>query len=413
MSNSLLPTTQAQVSGHRFLRRRVEHGLVLGDVRMIHDPLRSRSRAMLFGIVATVLVGLGAGLLAWLNPNADPGDSVVLRADNGTLYVRVDDRVHPVANLASARIIAGNPEDPASIGEEHLAGLTRGAPIGIPGAPGLIADPEDLSARPWAACWDGQADTVTVLAGAPTRAFGAEQAMLAAAPDGGEWVLTSDGRISLPPEPEREGRVLRRALGITPETPRAQPPPEVLSALTEVPAWQAPADLPEILRTGAGDWLLRGGALTAVTPTQADILADLGAPERDMERTKIADYPDSDLGTPHLPAQEPEWLDPEVAALCANGQGGAGTAPQGLQPVELSGTGVADFFAGLAHGAAAVDTGHGFHVVSATGVRHSVPNTETLSALGTADPQPARWEIIRLLPEGEELGREQALRATY
>ena len=33
----LLPTTKTQVSGHRFMRRRVEHGIVFGDVRMIHD----------------------------------------------------------------------------------------------------------------------------------------------------------------------------------------------------------------------------------------------------------------------------------------------------------------------------------------------------------------------------------------
>ena len=51
MTSTLLPTTRAQVSGHRFLRRRVEHGLVLGDIRMIHDPLATRSRALLFGLV--------------------------------------------------------------------------------------------------------------------------------------------------------------------------------------------------------------------------------------------------------------------------------------------------------------------------------------------------------------------------
>ena len=41
-----LPTTKAQVSGHKFLRRRVEHGLVLGDIRMIHDPLARRRKAL-------------------------------------------------------------------------------------------------------------------------------------------------------------------------------------------------------------------------------------------------------------------------------------------------------------------------------------------------------------------------------
>ena len=41
----LLPTTRAQVSGHKFMRRRMEHGLIFGDIRMIHGPLASRRRA--------------------------------------------------------------------------------------------------------------------------------------------------------------------------------------------------------------------------------------------------------------------------------------------------------------------------------------------------------------------------------
>ena len=43
-----LPTTKAQVSGHKFLLRRLEHGLVFGDIRMIHDPLKRRRRGRRF-----------------------------------------------------------------------------------------------------------------------------------------------------------------------------------------------------------------------------------------------------------------------------------------------------------------------------------------------------------------------------
>ena len=121
MGSALLPTTRAQVTGHRFLRRRVEHGLVFGDIRMIHDPLAARRRAMMFGLVATVLVAAGAGLLAWLRPAADPGEAPILQTGGGALFVRVDDRVHPVANLASARLIVGEPLDPARIGDDLLA----------------------------------------------------------------------------------------------------------------------------------------------------------------------------------------------------------------------------------------------------------------------------------------------------
>ncbi|TQE42760.1 hypothetical protein EJK80_10725 [Corynebacterium phoceense] len=65
----LRPTTKAQISGHRFLQRRLEHGLVLGDIRMIHDPLARRSRAAWISVGLSVLIAAGAGLIAWLQPN--------------------------------------------------------------------------------------------------------------------------------------------------------------------------------------------------------------------------------------------------------------------------------------------------------------------------------------------------------
>ena len=106
--SKILPTTKAQVSGHKFLVRRMQHALVLGDISMIHDPLASRRRALIFGIVAVVLIALGSGLLAWLRPDPDPGQAELLSSEQGQLYVRVDDVVHPVANLASARLILGS-----------------------------------------------------------------------------------------------------------------------------------------------------------------------------------------------------------------------------------------------------------------------------------------------------------------
>ena len=70
-----MPTTKAQVSAHKFLQRRVEHGLILGDIRMIHDPLASRRRALIFGSIAVAFLAIGSGMLAWLQPNPNPGDA--------------------------------------------------------------------------------------------------------------------------------------------------------------------------------------------------------------------------------------------------------------------------------------------------------------------------------------------------
>ena len=60
-----------------------------------------------------------------------------------------------------------------------------------------------------------------------------------------------------------------------------------------------------------------------------------------------------------------------------------------------------------------VDSGHGYHVVAADGLRHSVPDEATLRTVGAVHVERVPWEILALLPEGSELTREAALTATY
>lgn len=117
--SKLAPTTKAQVSGHKFLVRRMQHALVLGDISMIHDPLASRRRALIFGAIAVVLIALGSGLLAWLRPDPNPGDAQLLRSEQSQLYVRVEETLHPVANLASARLILGKPLNQQASAVQH------------------------------------------------------------------------------------------------------------------------------------------------------------------------------------------------------------------------------------------------------------------------------------------------------
>ncbi|MGO1571730.1 type VII secretion protein EccB, partial [Corynebacterium casei] len=117
----------------------MQHALVLGDISMIHDPLASRRRALIFGAIAVVLIALGSGLLAWLRPDPNPGDAQLLRSEQSQLYVRVEETLHPVANLASARLILGEAAEPASIGSSALEDAALGTPIGIADAPVELA----------------------------------------------------------------------------------------------------------------------------------------------------------------------------------------------------------------------------------------------------------------------------------
>jgi type VII secretion protein EccB len=158
------PNTRLQVSGYRFLLRRIEHALVRGDVRMLDDPLRAQSLSLIAGCVLAVIAIAGCAILAFVRPQGTLGSApIVMTRESGALYVRIGDTMHPVLNLASARLIAGNPANPQLVSEAAISGAKRGSQVGIAGAPDTIAPPLDGNESSWTICDD--ATTTTVIAG--------------------------------------------------------------------------------------------------------------------------------------------------------------------------------------------------------------------------------------------------------
>jgi ESX secretion system ATPase EccB len=157
-------TTRLHVSGYRFLLRRMEHGLVRGDVRMLDDPMRAQSLSLICGVILAVIVVAVCAVLGFLRPPSTLGSApIVIVRDSGALYVRVGDTVHPVLNLASARLIAGTPADPEPVSAAAVNSAKRGPLVGIPGAPIAITAPLGDDESGWAVCDD--ATSTTVIAG--------------------------------------------------------------------------------------------------------------------------------------------------------------------------------------------------------------------------------------------------------
>ncbi|MGP6173934.1 type VII secretion protein EccB [Corynebacterium sp. A21] len=414
MSEVLLPTTRAQVSGHQFLRRRVEHALVLGDLRMIHDPLARRQRALLFGVVAVVLIGLGAGLLALLRPAADPGDAPILRADSGALFVRVEGTLHPVHNLASARLVAGQPAMPARIADEILLSRNLGAPVGLIDAPGILSEapPGQLL---WSVCEAVNEERTGVLAGPSPKAFGERAAVLVEVGEHTQ-LLTAAGRFRIPEEQSREGRVIRRALGITAATPRWEPRAEVLEVAMEGPELWPPEGAVRVLQAGELAWMETQAGLVRLSDLQAEILADLGTPVEEVPRELLADHPDDPQPLAlALPEHRFTWIDPVASPICLSGEDGRpGTLEQLPGAVDLPGESVAQFYAGPPQGSVAVDTGSGYRVVAESGSVHQVASPEVLGVLGlSSEPVAAPWSILRLLPQGTALDPRAARQVQF
>src|ERR1700758_5718056 len=188
--------TRHQVTGWRFVMRRIASGIALHDTRMLVDPLRTQSRAVLMGVLILVTGLAGCFVFSLIRPSGQAGNDAVL-ADRSTaaLYVRVGDDLHPVLNLTSARLIVGRPVNPTAVKSTELDRFPRGNLIGIPGAPERMVQNGSRDAN-WTVC-DAVSGTsrgahstgVTVIAGPPdTRGaraatLGSTQAILVDLPN--------------------------------------------------------------------------------------------------------------------------------------------------------------------------------------------------------------------------------------
>ena len=130
---------------------------------MLHDPMRAQSFAFIAGCVLAAIIVAVCAVLAFLRPNTAVGDAaIVMSRESGALYVRVGDTLHPVLNLASARLIAGSAANPRVVNEANTDGAKRGPLLGIPGAPAVIAKPLSESESAWTIC---EETTTTLIAG--------------------------------------------------------------------------------------------------------------------------------------------------------------------------------------------------------------------------------------------------------
>lgn len=237
--------TRHQVSGWRFVMRRIASGVALHDTRMLVEPLRTQTRAVLMGALIVVTALVGCFVFSLIRPNASAANNAVL-ADRSTaaLYVRVGEKLHPVLNLTSARLIVGRPVNPTTVKSAELDRFPRGNLIGIPGAPERMVQNTAKDAD-WTVCdaATGPAAGVTVIAGPPdssgvrAAALGHHDAVLI--DDGkGTWLLWDGKRSRI----DLADRPVTGALGFGSDVPATRPiAAGLFNAIPEAPALAVPA----------------------------------------------------------------------------------------------------------------------------------------------------------------------------
>lgn len=171
------PTTKQQRTGFKFLKRRQETAWRTGKVPDGSDvnPWSMQNAMLGGGGMVVAFIGILAFIFSLLKPAPEKGVDEIVIADGGT-FVMYGDVLHPVTNLASARLIIGKPDNPQVVKNSSLEGIPRGPRMGI------LSAPDNLNARSddpatWTVCDERDAAasleltttkalTTTVVAGA-------------------------------------------------------------------------------------------------------------------------------------------------------------------------------------------------------------------------------------------------------
>jgi type VII secretion protein EccB len=455
------PTTRLHLSGYRFLRRRIECALLGRDIRGVNEPIRASMQSLMAGSVLAVIGLAGCALVAVVRPQPAVANApIVMGKESGALYVRMGEALHPVLNLASARLIVKTNADPQPIPESELSHSKRGLLLGVPGAPQFLGMPLAEDELRWAVCDSGDraAPSTTVVIGRAegplSHPLASEQSVLVRSVSGGSTYLLYASRRAVV---NLDEPAVVRALRLDGQIPLTVSP-MLLNAVPEAPPITAPR-IPEA--GGRGPAALPGfpvGSVLRMTRVDGDeyyvVLSHgiqrIGQVAADLlrftdsrgTRTAISVAPDiiratptvADLPVATFPDRAPSRPDARGAALCASWRhaasggveisfsAGALPIPAGQEPVKLSqadGKGPAVDAVYLAPGRSAYVRATGLsgdnpragtrYLITDTGVRFAVHDDDAAHDLGLPDTAiPAPWPLLAKLPAGPELSRANA-----
>ncbi|MCK9904850.1 type VII secretion protein EccB [Parafrankia colletiae] len=169
-----------QVDAQRYLNFRLTGALVRADPDALESPTRRDVRSLVAGSVVALLMLGGVAAWAWLASGGStawrqPGVLIIDRS-TGTRFLFLDGVLRPVRNVASARLLVDGNVKPLTVAGSRLAGVPRGAPLGVVGGPEILPDAGRLNAGVWRACAQGSpdtADTAAAVANWPRPAGGA------------------------------------------------------------------------------------------------------------------------------------------------------------------------------------------------------------------------------------------------
>lgn len=199
-----------------FVMGRLTSGVLRLEPDGLDQPVTRTSRGLLGGIVAAVLIGLVMTLIAFLLPGGNDSwkqtGTLVVVKDSGSRYLSVDGVLHPVLNLTSAKLLAGESMNMRSLSAASIRTAPRGAVVGLVGAPDSLPQAEDVDEQFWTACalpgqsGGGPSSTKISLdlGDVPiSRTLGPDAGVVVTGSDGGTYLLWEGSRFRIDPAIDR------------------------------------------------------------------------------------------------------------------------------------------------------------------------------------------------------------------
>lgn len=449
-----------QVQAYFYVVGRMTSAVTHGRPDVVRPPSRRLTTGFVIGVLIAAVMCAGFGVYGLFKPGGNTSwrtaGAIVTEKTSGARFVYLDGALHPVLNLASARLATGSTAAPTSVTAASLAGTPVGAPIGIPDAPDSVPAAASLDRSPWTVCASPPAEgtvgspTLSLLLGAPAGPSPAEdEGLLVATPDGqrslvwqgrryllrGPGVVAALGYDDVVPAPVQPGWLAALPAGPDLAPPSAGTPgapgptiagrPSRVGQVYEVsnPALSSDdlylvrADgVVPLSRTLAALAMAGGGATVRVGP------ADMAAVPRSAGPDLLRDLPPLPprLVVTHrddVPCARVDVADPDApvrigtlpAAAVAAATVPAGTHTPGMQADRI-GIPAASGALARVQSAPGAAPGAAF-LVTDIGVRFPVADDEALRALGMSGGSSVAVpeSLLALLPTGPVLDREAAL----
>ncbi|MFE6894451.1 type VII secretion protein EccB [Streptomyces sp. NPDC057694] len=148
-----------QVQAHRFVVSRLTSGLLRADPDAPEPPTRRTDKGVALGAVFAAVLGVGALVFGLISPGGAvgwrDGQTLVVEKETGNRYLFDGDKLSPVRNYTSARLLAGAGLKTDVVSAASLRGTPHGDPVGIEGAPYDL--PDTTSSGVWEVCTGTQA----------------------------------------------------------------------------------------------------------------------------------------------------------------------------------------------------------------------------------------------------------------